>query len=53
MDGELVMAIDFWMGEFLDGWMRLNESLCMKVPCECKGYYSSLQNASNVEKIFQ
>lgn len=37
MGGELVMVIDFWTREYLDGTVRVNESVCMTESCKCKG----------------
>lgn len=43
MGGELVMAMDFRMREFLVGGVSLNESVCMTAPasCTCKELFLS------------
>lgn len=54
MGGELVMVIGFWKREFLDGRMRINESMCVQclVKCSKIPQMPPLQDTSNSGKGF-
>lgn len=54
MDGELVMVIGFWMREFLDGRVRVNESVCLQclVKCSKIPHLPPRQDPSNSGKGF-